>query len=90
MTLTLRFSRTLIRTSWLTQQINSKDTQTTKPYFTGEWTKCMLHVLLAAPMIITMSRVVGGPTFCLCESKDADQLRGNHRADLRLCFSSHM
>ena len=26
------------------------------------------------------------PTFCICENKDADQLRGNHDADQRLCF----
>ena len=26
------------------------------------------------------------PTFCICENKDADQLRGNHEADERLCF----
>ena len=26
------------------------------------------------------------PTFCICENKDADQLRGNREADLRLCF----
>ena len=25
-------------------------------------------------------------TICLCENKDADQLRGNHEADQRLCF----
>ena len=24
--------------------------------------------------------------FCLCENKDADQLRGNREADQRLCF----
>ena len=24
--------------------------------------------------------------FCICENKDADQLRGNHEADQRLCF----
>ena len=23
---------------------------------------------------------------CICENKDADQLRGNHDADQRLCF----
>ena len=27
------------------------------------------------------------PAFCICESKDADQLRGNSEADQRLCFS---
>ena len=26
------------------------------------------------------------PTFCICENKDADQLRGNREADQRLCF----
>ena len=26
------------------------------------------------------------PDFCICENKDADQLRGNHEADQRLCF----
>ena len=26
------------------------------------------------------------PTFCICENKDADQLRGNRKADQCLCF----
>ena len=26
------------------------------------------------------------PAFCICENKDADQLRGNSEADQRLCF----
>ena len=26
------------------------------------------------------------PAFCICENKDADQLRGNCKADQRLCF----
>ena len=29
---------------------------------------------------------MGKPTSCICENKDADQLRGNHEADQRLCF----
>ena len=33
-----------------------------------------------------MSRVVRKPAFCICENKDADQLRGNREADQRLCF----
>ena len=33
-----------------------------------------------------MSRVVRKPAFCICENKDADQLRCNHKADQRLCF----
>ena len=26
------------------------------------------------------------PTFCICENKDADQVRGDREADQRLCF----
>ena len=33
-----------------------------------------------------MSRVVRKPAFCICENKDADQLRGNREDDQRLCF----
>ena len=33
-----------------------------------------------------MSRVVRKPAVCICENKDADQLRGNREADQRLCF----
>ena len=33
-----------------------------------------------------MSRDERKPDFCICENKDADQLRGNREADQRLCF----
>ena len=33
-----------------------------------------------------MSRLMGKPTICICETKGADQLRGNREADQRLCF----
>ena len=33
-----------------------------------------------------MSRVMRNPAFCICENKDADQLRGSREADQRLCF----
>ena len=33
-----------------------------------------------------MSRLMGKPTICICENKDADQLRGNREADQCLCF----
>ena len=33
-----------------------------------------------------LSRVMRKPTFCICENKDADQLRGKREADQRLCF----
>ena len=29
---------------------------------------------------------MGKPTICICENKDADQLRGNREANQRLCF----
>ena len=33
-----------------------------------------------------MSGVMKKLMFCICENKDADQLRGNRKADQRLCF----
>ena len=33
-----------------------------------------------------MSLVVRKLAFCICENKDADQLRGDREADQRLCF----
>ena len=36
-----------------------------------------------------MSLVVRKAFFCICENKDADQLRGNREADQRLCFALH-
>ena len=35
---------------------------------------------------LNMSLVMRKPAFCICENKDADQLRGNREADQRLCF----
>ena len=40
----------------------------------------------SAPLMLHMSRVVRKPAFCICENKDADQLRGNREADQRLYF----
>ena len=37
-------------------------------------------------LLCYLSRVVRKPAFCTCENKDADQLRGNRKADQRLCF----
>ena len=36
--------------------------------------------------MVQMSRVMRKPTFCICENKDTDQLRGNREADQHLCF----
>ena len=33
-----------------------------------------------------LNRVMRKPDFCICENKDADQLRANREADKRLCF----
>ena len=33
-----------------------------------------------------MSLILRTPAFCICENKDADQLRGDREADQRLCF----
>ena len=35
---------------------------------------------------LKMSLLLRKPAFCICENKDADQLRGNREADQRLCF----
>ena len=35
---------------------------------------------------VYLSLVMRKPAFCICETKDADQLRGNREADQRLCF----
>ena len=37
-------------------------------------------------MVDDLSLVMRKPAFCICENKDADQLRGNREADQRLCF----
>ena len=37
-------------------------------------------------LCLEMSLVMRKPAFCICENKDADQLRGNREADQRLYF----
>ena len=37
-------------------------------------------------MVWHLSHLMGKPTICIGENKDADQLRGNREADQRLCF----
>ena len=37
-------------------------------------------------LITNLSRVMRKPALFICENKDADQLRGNHEADQRLCL----
>ena len=42
---------------------------------------------MVAHDVAHMSRIMRKPAFCICENKDADQLRGNREADQRLCFA---
>ena len=42
----------------------------------------ILHLFCIHDLSLCMRK----PTICICENKDADQLRGNREADQRLCF----
>ena len=42
--------------------------------------------LLSAKYLNEVSRIMRKPTFYICENKDTFQLRGNRKADQRLCF----
>ena len=46
----------------------------------------LTQLIMMGESIRQMSRLMGKPTICICENKDADQLRGNREADQRLCF----
>ena len=46
----------------------------------------VFSLLRYAQEVSDMSHDVRKPDFCICENKDADQLRGNREADQRLCF----
>ena len=62
--------------------------------FKGVLVAAALHIYLNQvkkishdkPDEVNMSRIVRKPAFCICENKDADQLRGYREADQRLCF----
>ena len=49
----------------------------------GTWTLSILRYFVSSEH---MSRIMRKPNFCICENKDADQLRGNCEADQGLCF----
>ena len=51
---------------------------------TGVYSSILFFLFLL--QYIYMSHVMRKPTFCICENKDPDQLRGNREADQRLCF----
>ena len=46
----------------------------------------MVNRMFSIRPICYLSLVMRKPDFCKCENKNADQLRGNHEADQRLCF----
>ena len=46
----------------------------------------IVHSLINLFAINGMSLVMRKLDFCICENKDADQLRGNREADQHLCF----
>ena len=45
-----------------------------------------VNYLKLTPLSLYLSHLMGKPTICISENKDADQLRGNREADQRLCF----
>ena len=48
--------------------------------------RIMTEIQAFGLVTIDLSRVMRKPTICICQNKDADQLRGNREADQRLCF----
>ena len=48
--------------------------------------KCNSVVFVVKPLCSNLSLVVRKPAFCICENKDADQLRGNREAYQCLFF----
>ena len=46
----------------------------------------LCRIFIAYSIANHLSLVMRKPAFCICENKDADQLRGNREADQRLCF----
>ena len=44
------------------------------------------HLKFISNYLLHLSRLMGKPTICIGENKDADQLRGNREANQRFCF----
>ena len=55
-------------------------------YKTDETVRKVFLYVLSTKWLNNMSHLIGKPTICIGENKDADQLRGNREADQRLCF----
>ena len=54
---------------------------------TVKWCVQITVITISAKVLAHRSRVMRKPAFGICENKDADQLRGNRKADQRPCFS---
>ena len=46
----------------------------------------VLNYFLHFTSVAYFRRVMRTPAFCICENKDADQIRCDREADQRLCF----
>ena len=48
---------------------------------------CLQYIMnIHHELVLYMSHHMRKPTVCICENKGTDQLRGNCKADQRLCF----
>ena len=54
--------------------------------YKAEIIRKIMFITVNSGQFYYMSRVVRKLAFCICENKDADQLRGKREADQRLCF----
>ena len=43
-----------------------------------------MHLRIVEALLMRL--VLRKPDFCICENKDADQLRGDREVDQRICF----
>ena len=78
----------------------SKMLKTLKDLLHEYWANCLETWYVASGTVVqqnlyktssflpwpNLSRDVRKPDFCICENKDADQLRGNRKADQSFCF----
>ena len=56
-------------------------------FFCTIWSKTPAKLFLITQILVILFEPRREkPDFCICENKDADQLRGNREADQRLCF----
>ena len=64
------------------------DDTNTRTGLVGEWVLIAVigDILNFKLLLFYMSCLMGKPTICIGENKDADQLRGNREADQCLCF----